>query len=101
MLEAGKFFENDGYLNQADETMRLYSPQGIDFWIRTENLVEDMRKLFGPELIDYDIKLNTNSSQYLEDLSFWFTSNQLRDLYSKNPIWAETEEKVYGSLIEL
>jgi hypothetical protein len=101
MLEAGKFFENNGYLNHADATMRDYSDQGIDFWIRTENLVEDMSALFGPDLIVYDGKLNTNTFQYIEDLSFWFTSKQLKDLYSQNPIWAATEEKVYGSLIEL
>jgi len=99
MIEEGRFFENDGKINQADMYLNFYQYKKVDRWIRTEYLAIDLASVFNLAENDVDLKLKTtNVTNKINAIEFWFTPQQLDKLYSKNPIWAELENKLYGNL---
>lgn len=102
MLVRGAVYEQDGDINQADTYVRRYADPRVDEWVRTENLVEDLSAAFAlePEAVRNAMqRLNVNSIPYVRSLSFWFTENELRELYAANPVWAQLETELYGSLM--
>lgn len=102
MLLLGQTYEQDGRLNQADAYIRQYSNPRVDFWIRAENAAEDLAAAFEMEREFVASRLkrkNATKLHYIKDLSFWFTAPELADLYAANPLWADVERRVYGSLL--
>lgn len=89
-------------LRTADEELSRYAP-GVTHWLRTEHLVEDVGRAFGIEvpLREGRDKVNATTPDYVKDLAFWFTGNELAALYAANPLWAEIEAQVYGGLMTL
>ena len=99
MLEDASFYEQTGVINTAERTLRHFSRPRVDAWIRTEYLVEDLEKTFEISIRQSDIRLNKNRFDYIRDWRFWFSEGQLKRLYELCPTWADTEERVYGSLL--
>jgi hypothetical protein len=105
MLLEGKFFEHTGQVNRADSYMMLYSRFPITHWIRTEFLRDDVEKVFSRYLsfnglaLDAEFRhTNANKIGYIKDPGFYFTKRELAALYEANPLWADVERRVYGSL---
>jgi hypothetical protein len=42
-----------------------------------------------------------NVLDYDHELEHWFTPEQMRLMYSNNPLWASLEERLYGDLMLL
>jgi hypothetical protein len=102
MILRGQFYEMDGSINNADIYARMYSEPRVDYWIRTENIKEDLASAFDVKLslVERNLKsVNETAIGYLKDLSFWFTRDEINALYEANPVWAAIEQRVYGSLL--
>jgi hypothetical protein len=77
----------------------------IDRWLRMEHLAEDFTA-FVSELTAltegdrHNIATYppVNTLEYDHTLEHWFTSEQLRVMYSNNPVWAALEQRLYGDL---
>lgn len=104
----GEFDEGNGKINKADVYARIYN-KNVSYWIRTENLRKDFISVFSNFLdlsvMDVDAeflrKTNKNLVNYIKDVSFYFTSQELEELYNRNPIWAEIETNIYGDILRL
>jgi hypothetical protein len=93
---------------RADSRLFILTDNGrfqIDRWIRMERLVDDFIAFISEltELSDEDRdKIATsgpvNALEYDHEIGHWFTPEQVRQLYARNPLWAATEERVYGDL---
>jgi hypothetical protein len=108
MFAAGKFYENKGFLSCADDYAKKYSQPRVDHWIRTENFNADMQRVFsqyfklGPHYIEDRAEIvNASKIEYIPEIGFYFTKADLAALYAANPVWAEIEMRVYGSLSTL
>ncbi|MDE0591039.1 hypothetical protein OU789_13960 [Halocynthiibacter sp. C4] len=101
MFEQGKFYENTGYINQADALLSFFEPAKITDWLRQENLEADLKNVFGDTFKISKKRRNITKSDYVKQLDFWFTSTQLNALYAANPLWAELEAQLYGDIIRL
>jgi hypothetical protein len=44
---------------------------------------------------------SVNVLEYDHELEHWFTAEQVRLMYSNNPVWAELEQRLYGDLVSL
>jgi hypothetical protein len=42
-----------------------------------------------------------NSQEYDHRLETWFTPDQVRTMYERNPAWTAIEEELYGGVVEL
>ncbi|WP_420024591.1 hypothetical protein ACN9JG_22020 (plasmid) [Cereibacter azotoformans] len=91
-----------GKLSSADEMILSYAPYVTD-WLRTENLMEDIARVFPlqPDMPLKEIRENKGKIDYVKDIRFWFTQADLNNLYEKNPAWARIEQSVYGGLLSL
>jgi hypothetical protein len=77
----------------------------VERWLRAENVVEDFLA-FASEFSDLSDETSErirnmgriNFNVYNRSLSNWFTPEQIKQLYARNPLWAEIEERVYGDL---
>jgi hypothetical protein len=85
--------------------MQRYMAYPVTHWIRTEELAADFETVFSRYLdfagIDLSLEFrrtNTNEMNYIRDVAFYFTRAEVAALYRANPLWAEVERKVYGSL---
>ena len=93
---------------RADKRLSLLTDDGryqVERWIRMERLVDDFIA-FVSELTDVTDRDReriaalgpVNALEYDHDVTHWFTPEQVRRLYQKNPLWASVEERVYGDL---
>lgn len=98
MLLRGAFYENDGRINIEDAYATMYNNPPVSTWIRVENMNEDLAAAFGLDSVQVE-RDNKTALPYVKDLSFWFTPNDLRNLYDANPAWASIERQVYGSTL--
>ena len=39
-----------------------------------------------------------NTLEYDHEVEHWFTPEQVRLMYSNNPVWASLEQRLYGGL---
>lgn len=101
LLESGSFFENTGYTNKADDLLASFNPEKITDWLRQEALETDLKRVFNSNFQVSKKRRNETKIEYLKELQFWFTPKQLANLYAQNPLWAELEKGLYGSIIEL
>jgi hypothetical protein len=102
MLVSGNFYERNGRINKADTYMRMYARPKVDYWVRTENLAQDLVTAFS--LLPNELVLekeNATGASYIKSLDFWFTPRELAMLYEANPLWAEIEARVYGDLLSV
>ena len=94
-----------------DSRIHLYTDDGrfsIERWLRTESLAEDFLR-FASEFTDVTAEQRdavlglgqVNAQEYDHRLEEWFTANQVRRMYERNPAWAAIEEELYGGLVEL
>jgi hypothetical protein len=104
MLE-GTIYEQNGDRNRPDTYLLAYESPKVDQWIRTEHIVEDFTAVFSryakldPTVISAGFSEPRNRNDYTKDLAKWFTRSEMRELYAKNPIWAELERRLYGNLL--
>lgn len=99
MIESGKFYENSGVISSADKTFDYYNSPKVQTWLRIENLHSDLEKFLGRSLEALDRRLNENNFNYVRNSEFWFTRNQLEDLYNANPNWSAAERMWYGNCL--
>ncbi len=104
MFTQGKFFRVDGHVMSADDFMKRYTAYPVTHWIRTENFPEDFTAVFsryldlsGINLATEARRTNVNPMNYIREIEFWFTRDELAMLYRANPVWADMERQVYGS----
>jgi hypothetical protein len=94
-----------------DSRIQLYTDDGrfrIERWLRTEYLTEDFLR-FISEFTDVSDEQRAgisslgpvNAQEYDHRLEAWFTPDQVRTMYERNPGWAALEEELYGGLIEI
>jgi hypothetical protein len=93
----------------ADDLLRWMTDHGrfvIDRWLRTERLGHDVIVLvreLGALTEDTAGRIRAvgqvNVGSYERDLSRRFTTEQMRQLYERNPAWAAIERRVYGDLL--
>lgn len=104
MLVRGQFYEQRGVLNKADSYVKKYNNPKVDAWIRTEHLVDDLSRVLeiDRQRLNGTMKQeNAGEMDYIRDLAFWFTPEDLVGLYAANPEWATVEEVLYGELVTL
>jgi hypothetical protein len=93
---------------RADKRLSVLTDNGryqVDRWIRMEHLVDDFTA-FISELTDLSEEDRqriatfgpVNAFEYDHEIAHWFTPEQVRMLYARNPVWAAIEERVYGDL---
>ena len=94
--------------SDADDLLRWMTDHGrlaVERWLRTECLTEDVLALL-EELgeLSADVRRGVvavgrvNEGEYGHELVDEFTTEQLTRLYALNPVWAEVEREVYGSV---
>jgi hypothetical protein len=105
MFARGRFFRLNGQVLSADDLMNRYTAYPVTHWIRTENFPADFLAVFSKYLPLSGIdpasefkQANTNKMDYIRDVEFYFTRDELALLYRANPVWADMERKVYGTL---
>ena len=104
MIVAGKFYQLEQVRSADDEAKRYYSDP-IKHWVKAENLAEDFDREFSPH---FELSSGQHRAwlaetwnptpDYNRDPRFHFTKKEIEELYKANPVWAEMETKVYGSL---
>lgn len=79
----------------------------IDRWIRTEYLTQDFLAFIGEFTVVTEDQARhvmeiqpANTGDYDRRIESWFTPEQVRTLYERNPVWAGLEAALYGSLHE-
>lgn len=97
-LIAGRFYKNSGEISTAEETLNRFNSPRVTKWIRLEKMHEDFEAFFGRPLQALDQHLNVNEFDYIRDIGFWFSKQELENLYHKAPNWAAIEKEIYGSL---
>jgi hypothetical protein len=93
---------------RADTRLSILTDSGryhVDRWIRMDRLVDDFTAFISEltDLSDEDREKiacfePVNAFEYDHEIAHWFTPEQVRLLYARNPVWAEVEEHVYGGL---
>jgi hypothetical protein len=103
MVIRGSFFELNGEVGSADAYLRSYNEPVVDRWIRCEYLEKDLPWAFEGILAIPTAatrrRENTAPIPYIRDVSFYFTKPEIAALYGANPLWAKTEELIYGDLL--
>jgi hypothetical protein len=104
MLVNGRFFENNGHINSADTYISRYNNPLVDHWIRVEHIISDLSTAIGIEPSKLEAVMgreNKGKMDFIKEISFWFTDGELKNLYQRNPQWAEIEFQLYGSLMSI
>jgi len=93
-----------------DSRILLFTGDGsfpIDRWIRTEHLAQDFLRFIAEFTTVSDEQARrvmqigpVNAQEYDRRVEAWFTPEQIRTMYERNPEWARLEAEVYGSLHE-
>lgn len=102
MLLGGKVYTAGGAAISADQVIGSFVKPRVDSWIRTENMVEDIARIFDlpRDTVEETLrKENVGRINYVRQLSFWFTDKELSGLYSANPIWTSAEREAYGDIL--
>jgi hypothetical protein len=78
----------------------------IDRWLRTEHLEEDVLSLLkdlgaaSPGVVRLVGAVGRrNAASYDHDLATHFSATQIRQMYERNPLWAEIERSTFGNLL--
>ena len=93
-----------------DTRIALFTDEGrirIDRWLRMERLADDFLH-FVSELTDVDDERRrrvaelgpVNLRSYDHEVDNWFTREQVKRMYERNPNWARLEREIYGDLYE-
>jgi hypothetical protein len=101
-------FDEISSRTDADDLLRWMTDHGrfrIDRWLRAERLEEDVLKLL-EDLGELTPRARAavlavgrvNEGGYARELALEFTDAQIARLYALNPVWAETERRVYGDV---
>lgn len=98
MIETGQVFERSGHKSLADHIFVNFNTPPVDVWVRLERMHQDFENFFGRSLDPLKKRTNENQFGYIRKIGFWFTKKQLEEMYHANPVWAEAEKKIYGSL---
>jgi hypothetical protein len=108
MLLNGEFYEASGKISNADVYAGLYSNPKVTHWVKTENLVDDLKNVLskytdmsGVDLTTEVRRTNVAPIDYIRDVGFYFTENDLKSLYATNPQWAALEREIYGDIFSL
>ena len=103
----GRFHEQNGAEDFADNYFKKYSSRPVTSWIRTEYIRDDFEEAFSPFLdlspidLSKEFRTTSNVTHYEKDLRQWFTPEDLEQLYSSCPLWRNQELTLYGDLITL
>jgi hypothetical protein len=91
-----------------DDLLRWMTDHGrlaVQRWLRAEHLEQDVLALLDelgvltPDARERILSIGyVNVGDYDRDLGRWFTNEQIRRLYERNPDWARVERAVYGEL---
>lgn len=91
----GLLYTENGWKTVDEYTHRYFS--NIDFYIRTEFLVDDFYKVFKkykPDLnIPHDAHLHKNKDKSIID----FTQAEINEIHFRNPQWMKIQKELYGS----
>lgn len=101
MLLRGAVYSGGTELS-ADQVIGEFINSRVVSWIRTENIVEDIAVAFDlpRDTVEGTLqKENVGKIDYVRQLSFWFTDEELTAIYSANPIWMSVEQEVYGDTL--
>jgi hypothetical protein len=92
----------------ADDLLRWMTDHGrfaVQRWLRADHLeddvlglLEDLGELTPAARAAVLAVGRVNGGGYARELERRFTGGQIARLYALNPVWAETERRVYGSL---
>ena len=98
--------DQDGKWVSADERLSAFELEKVDNWVRQENLSLDLFRAFQGLSIENLItqmetvpRKNSSKIRYIKRLDFWFTRNEVQQLYDFNPIWRDLEKRIYGDLL--
>ena len=83
----------------ADYWLLYFNVAICDDVIRLENLEADANRLIHPFLPAGTPQLQFskhNSNSYSRHLGDFFSSSDLRRIYTNNPLWSQWEEQIYG-----
>ena len=101
----GIFNHRKGYQRTADMVLSKYLLQEVHSWIRVEYLEIDFMKVFS-KYLDVQAKVQksdfesfVNASGGKSNLDEWFTPEDLNRIYNACPLWAKTENEVYGNIL--
>lgn len=104
MLTSGEFYIKGGGTRTPDQVIGLFADD-VHHWMRSERLEEDFRTSMAPllpDIRDTDEPLfprRNATSKIDRNVRFYFTPAEIARLYDAAPLWAQIEEKVYGSLL--
>jgi hypothetical protein len=92
----------------ADDLLRWMTDHGrfrIDRWLRAEHLendvlmlLEELNELTPAARVGVLAVGRRNEGAYSRELELELTDAQIARLYGLNPVWAETERRVYGDV---
>jgi len=93
---------------EPDERLAAFTGDGrfaVDRWLRTEHLAEDFLAFvteFGAvsgeqrrAIMDLARIHGSATQGYDHRVEHWFTPEQLRAMYERNPMWAGLERRLY------
>src|SRR5579884_2482028 len=93
----------------ADDLLRWVTDHGrfaIGQWLRAEYLEQDLLALLDRlEVLTPEVRAGVaavgrvNVGTYEHELERWFSEEQIRRAYARNPGWAAIEREVYGELL--
>jgi hypothetical protein len=93
-----------------DSRIEIYTDGGkleIDRWIRTEHLTDDFLRFVSEFTAVSEEQARgvaaigpVNAEEYDHRVETWFTPEQIRLMYERNPLWARLEAQIYGALYE-
>lgn len=93
-------YTSDWKLVKFDEVVfDYYELDKIDFWIRTENLLKDFKKVMSTYLDVSKLEKDFISNQGAYKRKIQFSKKELKQIYSSCSRWAELERAVYGDLL--
>ena len=94
---------------QPDHTLLRFTDNGtltIHHWLRIEHLrtdfitfVSELRSLKDEERQCILEQPTKSAGRYNHDVASYFTEEQIRLLYERNPVWTSIERRVYGDLL--
>jgi len=88
-----------------DKILTHFMCNRIDYWLRTEYLAEDFIKIMSNFVIINEPeqnlirKIKANVTYYNKNIQDWFSNHDLEVIYKNNPLWAEKEKELYGTLL--
>jgi len=86
-------------VNIDDVIFDYYELDTVYQWIRTEYLLEDFRQVMADyiDVSKMDECIVSNQGAYQRKIQF--SRNELRQIYTNAPRWAELEKSIYGNVL--